>query len=156
MTEKTLKQRLITLKNKKWFRVGVLIALLIILLAMYFIGGKMKTLLLVLMVLVVWALGLQITDYDLDIATLWDTWSIQESRVETKKWVRLIGKCLSDNVNCANFATQDEAQAMYEDCAAQIKANNSNVDGIDEIKNIDVYGLDGDKDGIVCEALPAA
>lgn len=151
MSEKTLKQKLITLKNKKWFRIWVLIVLLAILLAMYFIGGKMKILLLVLIVLVVWALWLQITDYDIDMATLRETGSIQESRVETKKWVRLIGKCLSDNINCSRFSTQEEAQAIYESCAAQITEDNQ---WVENVRNIDVYGLDGDNDWVVCEALP--
>jgi hypothetical protein len=98
------------------------------------------------------ALGLEVFDYDLDLGTLWETGDIQASRVENKKGVRLIGKCVSDDLNCANFVSQDEAQELYEECAIQIEANNAEVD---DAKSIDVYGLDGDKDGIVCEHLPA-
>ena len=39
--------------------------------------------------------------------------------------------------NCSDFATQPEAQAVYERCGT------------------DINRLDGDNDGIVCEALPA-
>lgn len=105
------------------------------------------------MVLVAGAIWLQVTDYDLDIATLWETGSIQESRVEYKDGVKIIGDCISNNLNCSNFTTQPEAQQVYEDCANEIASYNSNVDRA-QIKNLDVYWLDGDKDGIVCEALP--
>ena len=93
---------------------------------------------------------MQLTDYDLDLETLWNTGSIQESRVELKKGMKIIGsECVSDTVNCSNFATQTEAQAKYEACAAKISADNDGKDA----KSLDVYGLDKDKDGIVCEHL---
>lgn len=69
----TIKDTLQKLRYTKSARVAVLAVLFIILLAMYFIGGKMKGLLLVLMVVVLSAIGLQLTDYDLDLETLWKT-----------------------------------------------------------------------------------
>lgn len=105
------------------------------------------------MIVVLWAIGLEATDYDVDLATLWETWSIEESRVENKNGVRLIGECVSDNLNCSNFDTQEEAQELYENCAAKIKEYNSDVE---DVKSLDVYWLDRDKDGIVCESLPTA
>jgi hypothetical protein len=60
---------------------------------------------------------------------------------------------VSNDLNCANFATQEDAQALYEECAKQIEANNIEVE---DAKSIDVYGLDRDKDGIVCEHLASA
>lgn len=56
MTTTTLKQKLQYARNSKGRRVAFLIVLLLILLGMYFIGGKMKGLLLVLMVVVLSAL----------------------------------------------------------------------------------------------------
>lgn len=89
----------------------------------------------------------------MDLATLWETGSFAESRVEQRKGVKIIGtECISDNINCDYFATQGEAQAKYEACAAKIASDNQLND---EIENLDVYGLDGDKDGIVCEHLPS-
>lgn len=134
----------------------LLVAIIIGILLLYFYGGlgkRSKQVLIGTGIVAAAALGLEVFDYDLDLATLWESGSIQESRIENKKWVRLIGKCVSDDLNCANFETQDEAQALYEDCAAQIEENNREVE---DAKSLDVYGLDGDKDGIVCEALPAA
>ncbi|NER98089.1 MAG: excalibur calcium-binding domain-containing protein [Symploca sp. SIO1B1] len=46
--------------------------------------------------------------------------------------------CVNSDCNCSDFQTQDEAQAV--------------LDGFDG----DPYRLDGDKDGIACEALPKA
>jgi hypothetical protein len=43
--------------------------------------------------------------------------------------------------NCKDFKTQPEAQQVYDRCKTLGQ-------------NMDVYHLDGDKDGIVCEALP--
>lgn len=151
MTTATLKQRLQTARNSKGRRIWLLVVLLLILLAMYFIGGKMKGLLLVLIVVVLSALGLQLTDWDLDLQTLRQTGSLQESRVEYKQGLKILwSDCVSDTLNCANFTTQPEAQAKYEACAAKIAADNA---WATNVKSLDIYGLDGDNDGIVCEAL---
>ncbi len=151
MTTSTLKQKLQYARNSKGRRVTFLIVLLLILLAMYFIGGKMKGLLLVLMVVVLSALWLQLTDRDLDLGTLWETGSLTESRVEYKQGLKILwSDCVSDNLNCANFTTQAEAQTKYEACAAKITADNATAT---DVKRLDIYGLDGDNDGIVCEVL---
>ena len=52
-----------------------------------------------------------------------------------------------------NFKTQEEAQAKYDTCATQIASYNAGKSATD-IKNLDIYGLDGNKNGVVCEALP--
>jgi len=72
----------------------------------------------------------------------------------------LSGDCVTaqrnstSDLNCSNFKTQPEAQAKYDQCAEQIASYNEGKSSA-EIKNLDIYGLDGDKDGTVCEALPA-
>ena len=43
--------------------------------------------------------------------------------------------------NCKDFKSQEEAMSVYNRCKTLGK-------------NMDVYGLDGDKDGLVCESLP--
>ncbi|MBP6256625.1 hypothetical protein KA405_02650 [Patescibacteria group bacterium] len=72
------------------------------------------------------------------------------------KGVKLIGDCVvadaADDLNCANFQTQSQAQSVYQKCVDRIKAYNSDKSA-EEIARLDVYGLDGDKDGIVCEHL---
>lgn len=112
----------------------------------------MKGLLLILLVVVLVALGIHLTDYDVDLWTLFRTHSFEQSRVETKKWIKIIGsECVTDTINCAHFSTQKEAQDKYEYCAEKIAKINS-YDTY-RIKNLDIYGLDGDNDGIVCEIL---
>jgi hypothetical protein len=48
--------------------------------------------------------------------------------------------CNGPDLDCANFATHAQAQACYDYCMAQTGR--------------DVFRLDGDNDGIACEALP--
>lgn len=135
-----------------WLLVSIIVGILLL----YFfwgLGKRGKQVLIGTGIVAAGALWLQVFDYDLDLATLWETGSIQSSRIENKKWVRLIGRCVSNDLNCANFATQEDAQALYEECAKQIEANNIEVE---DAKSIDVYGLDRDKDGIVCEHLASA
>lgn len=154
MTTQQLKDKFQKARYNRTVRTVVLIALLAILLAMYFLRGKMKWLLLWLIVVITLALGIHIADYDLDLETLFRTGSLTESRVQLKKWVKVVwSDCLSDNVNCANFTTQWEAQTKYEACADKIASQNAGKDK-QAIKNLDIFGLDGDNDGIVCEALP--
>ena len=49
--------------------------------------------------------------------------------------------CVSDTLNCSDFATQGAAQACYSYCVAQGAG--------------DVHGLDRDGNGLACESLPA-
>lgn len=104
-------------------------------------------------------MGLEGFNYDADLGKLWETKSYSESRVETIKdsdgnSIRLItGNCnrAEFDLNCDDFATQGEAQAKYNECANIIAENNPNID----TRKLDIYGLDGNNNGIVCEALPA-
>lgn len=154
MTTQELKDKFQKARYNRTVRTVVLVALLAILLVMYFVWGKMKGLLLGLIIVVTLALWIHIADYDLDLGTLFKTWSIEQSRVETKKWVKIIwSECNSNNYNCADFKTQPDAQEKYEYCADKIASDNIGTDK-SAVKKLDIYGLDGDKDGIVCEALP--
>ena len=131
--------------------------LIVILLLIFW--GKAKGMLIVILVLLAIAMGLEGFDYDADLGKLWETGSYSESRVETVKdadgnSVRLItGACNSGDfdLNCDNFATQGEAQAKYQSCADEVAANNPGID----TSKLDIYGLDGNNNGIVCEALPS-
>lgn len=147
------------LRNSKKHRIGTIIILIIILAIIAFIFEKVRWLMIGFIILMLGALGMEVYDYDLDLGKLWETGSISESRVETVKdsdgnSVRLItGNCnrAEFDLNCNDFSTQGEAQAKYNACADEIASNNPGID----VKKLDIYGLDGDNDGIVCEALPA-
>lgn len=90
------------------------------------------------------ATGLEVADTDFDLKTLWETGSLKESLLERDADGNLVNTQLICDAqtegyydyNCSDFATQPEAQAIYEKCGT------------------DVNRLDGDNDGIVCESLP--
>ena len=91
------------------------------------------------------ATGLEVADKDYDLKKLWETGSLKKSLMERDKNGNLkhIGMICDAqkegfyNYNCDDFETQAEAQKVYEACGGE-----------------DVYGLDRDKDGLVCESLP--
>ncbi|MCA9308131.1 MAG: hypothetical protein R3B92_04395 [Patescibacteria group bacterium] len=95
-------------------------------------------------VLLLGALGLEMSGNDYDLGKLMNGESLQESKVQrAEDGTILIGKCSPDKYNCANFEYQEDAQEVYEDCGGTI-------DGKD-----DIHELDGDNDGLVCEHLPS-
>lgn len=143
-------------RNTKSTRIWFMVLLLVILWILYFTSAKMKGLIIALILIVLTAIGVQVFDYDLDLATLIDTrGDVAASRVEYKDGIKILGEaCAGDNLNCSDFATQQEAQAKYESCATAIASYNDGQSA-DSIKNLDVYWLDGNNNGIVCEALPA-
>jgi len=91
------------------------------------------------------AVALEVNDTDFDLAKLWETGSLKESLLARDADGNLVNMgmiCDAQEAdyydyNCSDFLTQSEAQAVYEACGT------------------DVNRLDGDKDGKVCEALPA-
>jgi len=114
---------------------------------------KAKVVLWIILILLVSAFGVEYFDYDVDLGKLWETGSVSDSRVEHKNGMKIFGEdCASNNLNCDDFKTQPEAQKKYLYCADKIAADNDTTGEI--VRSIDVYGLDRDKDGIVCEALP--
>ncbi len=140
-------------KNARMIFLGILLVVLAIL---YFTVEKAKGIFLGLFILVAIAMGIEAADYDIDLGTLLSTGNVQESRVQTLKGkngstARVFGTCIkSKDMNCDAFETQTEAQAKYDSCAEQIKKNNPNIK---DTNALDIYGLDGDKDGKVCESL---
>ncbi len=137
--------------------IGILMLVVVLLLIFW---GKAKGILIFILILLAVAMGLEGFDYDADLGKLWETGSYSESRVETIKdsegnSVRIItGNCNSKelDLNCSDFETQEAAQAKYNECSSEVAANNPWID----VNKLDIYGLDGNNNGIVCEALPSA
>lgn len=162
VTSNKLLEYLQKARNTKSTRIWFIILLIAVLILLYVLGIIKKGFAIGIGIILLLALGIQIFDYDLDLGTLWRTGSVEQSRVQyTKEGIMLLGSCVkpqgntsSYDLDCANFKTQTEAQAKYDACAAEIAANNAGKSE-SEIKNLDIYGLDRDKDGIVCEALPS-
>ena len=111
------------------------------------------------------ALGLEVANTDVDMGTLMETGSVSESTIERDAEGNLettseggfmtrvlrnkegnvvaegtAGAKYEDEYNCDDFETQPEAQIFFE-----------NAGGIDN----DINRLDGNKDGVACQALPA-
>jgi hypothetical protein len=96
--------------------------------------------------LLVGALGLEVSNTDYDLGKVVETGSFSKAKIERDSSGNLINVdtfCNAQEIdyNCSDFTTQGEAQEVYNRCKTLGK-------------NMDVYGLDGDKDGKVCESLP--
>lgn len=157
----TLSETLGTLRNTKSTRIWFMVGLVVLIIILWWMKIIKTGFAIGLGILLLAAIGIETLNYDLDLGKLWQTGDIQASRVShTKDGLTLFGSCAipkngEGDLNCANFQTQEEAQAKYEQCANEIAANNAGVDA-NKVKSLDIYRLDGDKDGVVCEALPKA
>lgn len=150
-------------RNTKSTRLWFLVLLAVIIFVLWWVKIIKTWFAIWLGIIVLAAIGIQTFDYDLDLQTLWQTGSLTESRVQyTPNGIKLMGSCVkpvgknsSDDLDCKNFQTQPQAQAKYDTCASQIASYNAGKTSA-QIKSLDIYGLDGNKNGIVCEALPVA
>lgn len=127
------------LRRSKNMRLIILVVLIAILAVMWFVFEKFRIWIAGLIVLLLGATALEVSDTDFDVQKLIETGSFAESKVNvTENGVWLIDECKSKtNFNCDNFKYQDEAQDLFDACGG--------------IEN-DIHGLDRNKNGIVCEA----
>ena len=138
-------------RTSKKCRMGIIGGLMLVVLLLAIFMKKWTIAFSIIFIILASALALDGFEYDVDLWKLWETGSYEESRVQYKKWVKVMWNCISDNLNCSDFKTQPEAQKKYDSCMVQIKENN--VDAKNP-SNLDIYGLDWNKNGIVCENLP--
>lgn len=149
----SLKKTLSDARQRKNTRILFMVLLAVVLVVLYLAGIIKKGFLIGLGIVLLAAIGIETFDYDLDLATLRETGSIEESRVQhTNQGITLYGGCVTDDLNCSDFLTQEDVQAKYQQCMDQVLEKNPDITDPNEL---DIYGLDGDKDGVVCEALPA-
>jgi hypothetical protein len=139
-------QELRSSKKARLWTIGGLIALALI--ALYFIKGTTAKVIIGSMIaLLLVAFGMEAKGTDYDMGKLIETKSFEASKItrdEKGNLTNIDGFCQSEkiNYNCSDFRTQKEAMDVYNRCKSFGK-------------NMDAFGLDGDKDGLVCEALPA-
>jgi len=102
-----------------------------------------KPILIVLVGILLAALGLESTNNDWDLGKLLSGSSMSEAKVMRDKEGNVVtsGGKYTDEYNCDDFKTQEEAQKFY-----------VNAGGVSK----DTNRLDGDKDGEACESLPKA
>lgn len=135
-----VKDKIGKLRRKKSARTTLIVILLIIVAVMFYFWKASRVALGGIFLVLMLALGLETSGNDWDLQKLFETGSFTESKVEqTKGGTWLIGEeCQKESLNCANFKYQQDAQDLFEKCGG--------------LEN-DVHGLDGDNDGVVCEAL---
>jgi hypothetical protein len=150
-----------TSKKARLYIIGGLLVL-VALLAFFFEG--LRWWMLGIGVVLLGAFGLEMANTDVDLGTMMETGSVSESQIERDAEGNLAtdedggfmtrvlrdrqgnevaegtpGAKFSDEYNCDDFATQPEAQTFFE-----------NAGGLAN----DVNRLDGNKDGVACQALP--
>jgi hypothetical protein len=150
-------------KDKK-IRLGIIIVLLIVVAVVAFFFEKTRIVMIGVAVALLVALGLEASSTDVDLGSVMEGNSISDSvierdaegNLETSEDGSLLTRVLrdkegnvvpegtegakyTDEYNCDDFATQEEAQTFFD-----------NMGGVD----FDVNRLDGNKDGIPCQSLP--
>lgn len=100
-----------------------------------------RPILMVVIAILAAAFGLESCNTDWDLGKLMSGSSLEESRVMRDKEGNIVesGGKYTDEYNCADFATQQEAQKFFKNAGGP---------------NKDVNNLDGDNDGVACQALP--
>ncbi|MFZ2664539.1 MAG: excalibur calcium-binding domain-containing protein [Patescibacteria group bacterium] len=106
--------------------------------------GKKKTFKPILMgviALLLAAFGLEATNNDWDLGKLLSGSSLSEAKVMRDKEGNVVtsGGKYTDEYNCDDFTTQDQAQKFFKNAGGP---------------SIDTNRLDGDNDGVACESLP--
>lgn len=152
-------------RRSKKSRLVIIVGLLILIAVIAFFFEKTRLWMLGIGAVLLIALGLEVANTDIDMGTLMDTGSFSESTIERDEegnletsaeggfMTRILrdregnvvaegtaGAKYEDEYNCDDFATQGEAQTFFD-----------NAGGIEN----DINRLDGNKDGVACQALPS-
>jgi hypothetical protein len=138
-----------SLRNSKKVRLWTIGGLIIVAgIIFYFVKGTTAKIAVGAMItLLLVAFGMEAKGTDYDMGKLIQTKSFAKAKIERDPQTGAITNadafCNAQDIdyNCKDFKTQKEANDLYQKCKSAGK-------------NMDVYGLDGDKDGKVCESLP--
>lgn len=133
-----------TKKGRLWI-IGGLLAVAVILI-IFIKGTAAKVILGGVIVALLVALGLETKNTDYDLGKAIQTGSFEKAKLKRNEQGQLVNVeefCNAKEIDydCKDFRTQKEAMEVYNKCKSAGK-------------NMDAYGLDRDKDGRVCEALP--
>jgi len=139
------------MRGNRKFRLSLIVILMAIVVFLFFVWEKARIALVIAFIFLATALGLEISQNDWDLQTLWETRSFDQAKISRDVQGNLLFDKLgnivtdssqgkgADEYNCDDFDTQEEAQIFFE-----------KVGGVGN----DVNRLDGDKDGEACESLP--
>lgn len=128
-------------RRSKKARLGIIIGLIIIAGIIAFFFEKTRLIMIGVVVALLVALGLEVGNTDYDLGKAIETGSLSESKIEREADGDLIlgTMCDAGSYNCDDFATQPEAQEVFDKCGGSEN---------------DVHGFDRDGDGLACEGLP--
>jgi hypothetical protein len=101
----------------------------------------LKPIIIAALALLAGAFGLEATNTDFDLGKLLSGSTVEESRVMRDKEGNVVttGGKYTDEYNCDDFKTQEEAQRFF------VKSGGPNKD---------TNRLDGDNNGVACQSLP--
>lgn len=158
------KNKINEVRGNKKFRIGLILILIVIAGIIAFLFEKTRIIMIGVIVALMVALGLEAHNTDVDLNSMMQGNSMEESTVvrdengnlKTTADGGFLTQILrdkqgnevaagtpnakyTDEYNCSDFATQPEAQKFFD--------NAGGVSG-------DTNRLDGDKDGVACESLP--
>lgn len=130
-------------RRSKKSRLAIIVGLIVVAAGIAFFFEKTRLIMIGVIFVLLAAFGLEATDTDLDLGTLVETGSIQESLINRDDEGNLIlgTMCERESYNCSDFSTQEDAQDVFDAC---------------EFGDGDPHGLDGDGDGVACQSLPKA
>lgn len=134
-------------KKVRLWTIGGLIVLVLVL--FYFAKATwVKIVLGSVLALLVGAGAMEVKNKDYDVGQLIKTGSFKASEIQRDANGNLMPGSIDAfcdatqiDYNCSDFKSQAEANNVYTRCK-------------EKGKNMDIYHLDGDKDGKVCESLP--
>jgi len=132
------------LRRSKKFRLTIIIVLLIVAGAIFFLWEKARIVALIAIIALLAALGLEATENDWDLGKAIETGSMSEAKIQRDDGGNLIigAMCNPDDkfdYNCDDFNTQEEAQSVHDKCSTN---------------GLDIHRLDGNGDGVACQNLP--
>ncbi len=139
------------LRGNRKFRLWLIGILLLIVAILFVFFEKLRIYLAIIFITLLAAFGLEVSQNDWDLGKMWETKSLEESKISRDESGNILfdkfgeittdaskGKG-ADDYNCDDFETQPEAQRFFE-----------KVGGVGN----DVNRLDGNKDGVACQSLP--
>lgn len=163
--QENTKNKVANWRKSKKVRMYIIVGLLVLVAVVAFLFESLRWWMLGVGVALLVALGLETTNTDIDLGTLIDTGSLSDSKIERDADGNLsssedgglltrvlrdmegnevpkgtAGAKYADEYNCDDFATQQESQRFFD-----------NAGGLTN----DVNRLDGNKDGVACQALPS-
>jgi hypothetical protein len=129
-------------RQSKKVRLGIIVGLLLVVTLLLFFFEKLRLWMLGIGIVLLAALGMEVSNTDFDLEKLFGTESAEESKIKRDPAGNpLFGATCEEAVyKCSDFNTQKEAQEVYDTCHTS--------------ENRDRHGLDKDEDGRACPNLP--